>query len=182
MGKPLANVNKEEFIDLYINKKLSGIEIAQHFKIGRTTVSRYIARYGLEPRGISEVRKNKKWSPTAEQVEKLIAYNKAHSGDKNHQYKGGHVNKYGYKIISVNGKYYKEHRYVMTKHLGRELTREEEVHHINGDKLDNRVENLRVMSKSEHSLLHWDSTKRLNQSTRISKLRSNRFWSTKKIK
>lgn len=178
MGKPLANVKKEEFIDLYINKKLSGLEIARHFKIGRTTVSRYIKRYGLEPRSISEIRKNKKWSPSAEQIQKSIAYNKAHSGEKSPSYKGGHINKDGYKVIRKDGKYYKEHRYIMMQHIGRELSRNEDVHHINGNKLDNHIENLQLLTKSEHSQLHWDSAKRANQSRKISKLRSERFWSS----
>ena len=50
--------------------------------------------------------------------------------------------------------YYPYHRVVMENHLGRLLTEEEIVHHINEDKRDNRLENLAIVSKAEHNKIH----------------------------
>ena len=42
----------------------------------------------------------------------------------------------------------------MENNLCRPLFAEEIVHHVNGDKLDNVIENLEIMSRSEHMKLH----------------------------
>ena len=50
--------------------------------------------------------------------------------------------------------YVREHRLVMEESLGRFLEKDEMVHHINGDTLDNKVDNLQVMSGAEHRRFH----------------------------
>jgi len=53
----------------------------------------------------------------------------------------------------------KEHVMVMEIGIGRRISSLEVVHHENGDRRDNRIENLRLMTRSEHSKLHGSNWK-----------------------
>lgn len=62
----------------------------------------------------------------------------------------------GYIYIRLGGAWICEHRFVVEQDLKRTLGPDEIVHHKNGNKSDNRRENLQVMTKSAH--MKWHST------------------------
>lgn len=63
----------------------------------------------------------------------------------------GSINSHGYRRIFVNARPKLEHRVVMERSLGRPLLDHEEVHHRNGQRADNRLENLELWSTSQPS-------------------------------
>jgi hypothetical protein len=58
-----------------------------------------------------------------------------------------------YNTIKVNGKWVLEHRYLIEQKIGRKLTNNEVVHHIDGNEGNNKIENLQLLTKSQHARL-----------------------------
>jgi len=59
-----------------------------------------------------------------------------------------------------NKRYVAEHRLVAEKMFGRYLKQNEIPHHLNGNKLDNRPENLQLLTKNEHCSMNAISKRR----------------------
>jgi uncharacterized protein (DUF1330 family) len=94
-----------------------------------------------------------------------ISWSKIHpelmpSGKNNHNWKGGKVVITNGYIEILNRKhpfcnqhgYVREHRLIVEKHIGRYLTPKEVVHHINGDKHNNCLDNLMAFSSQANHM------------------------------
>lgn len=122
------------------NNTLSGI--ARKVGVTRTVIKRYLVKYGIPLKSPNDVRSSMK-------------------GEKNPNWNGGRIvrNEYIEVYTTTHPRrgtrnYMYEHIIVMEKHIGRYLEPGEVVHHINGNKIDNRIENLLLLTNSEHIALH----------------------------
>jgi hypothetical protein len=143
-GGSLGKPTKEWLINEYIENKKSLNDIAKIVNQDRKTVHRWLAYYKIKSHKVGETRMGKDnqfWR------EGKHIYTSKSRGYR-YIYKPGHP-------MARKSGYVPEHRFIVSELLGRNLERNEEVHHINFNEGDNRLENLYLFSsKSDHMLYH----------------------------
>ena len=142
--KRKLKIPEDKLRELYVDKCLSLNKIAKIFKTEHRTVMYRLKDMGIPIKTRKEI---------------------ACKGENHYHWKGGKVKdgRTGYVAIrlSPSDPYYSmaknswsyvpEHRYIMAKHIGRCLTSNEVVHHLNGVRHDNRIKNLGIVNRSNHS-------------------------------
>ena len=143
----MINISKKFLIENYIQKDLSLTDIEKRFGFKKTTVYGRLVKYDIPRRGFGG-HKNQ-----IDGTKKALTGKPSWNKGKGKRY----IFDRGYKYILMpehpmarkNG-YIAEHRLVMSKYLKRELYQNELIHHINGIKDDNRIENLSLLKKTTH--------------------------------
>lgn len=167
-------ISEQELKILYVDKKMTIKEISNSLGCSVGTVCNYMRKYHIRARPritdrtkhrISQAmigKKTRKNIPASDETKKKISA--SHKGVylKPSEF-GGHKKRRTDGYISIyfpshpkatKDGYVMEHILVMEQKIGRYLRNGEVVHHINKNRCDNRVENLIVMTKSEHTSMH----------------------------
>lgn len=155
----VRGMDSDNLHSLYIDQGWSLVRIANHLGCNDEAVRKALSRYNIPIRTKSEAGKSKHMS---EDVRAKVIGNLVPPlgkfGADHPSWKGGrYIDSDGYVRIRIDGKVFREHRYVMSQSLGRPLEYWEEVNHINGLRTDNRLENLELIY-SEHK--HKDELRR----------------------
>jgi hypothetical protein len=93
------------------------------------------------------------------------------SGERSPYYKGGWtIDGHGYRLVRYKGHpnankkgWIKEHRLVMSQFLGRPLESWEHIHHIDGNKLNNDISNLQLVTDSHHGTISNENNRKYGQ-------------------
>lgn len=183
MSKPEKPIKKEELLQLYEKEHRTVSELSVLFDCNVSTLRRHLARNNIRIRSQSEEMSGRKLTP--EHKEKIIKNLKIASGKDNPNWKGGkswkgRSKETGYVLLRVGNRYVPEHRYVIEKELGEPLSPYWHVHHLDGDKHNNHIDNLLVVNRKIHAQIHMTDEHKRYLSIKSAEARARKFWSTKK--
>ena len=94
----------------------------------------------------------KKWTPEEDAI--VIENQFGNLEELQRLLPGRSVSSIQHRIFRLRFPEKRVHRYVVEKAIGRKLTNDEHIHHVNMDHTDNNVENLALLSNREHQLAH----------------------------
>lgn len=147
MGWTRVLIDVEWLREQYCDKQLSTTDLAKLTGYSPSHIKRILNAHGIKTRTRAE---GVKTQASRQKRSESMAGKMA--GELNPMYVRGYCMSDGY--YRNSGKRELQHRAKAAEMIGRPLEKDEVVHHINGNKTDNRPENLQVMKKSEHSTLH----------------------------
>lgn len=143
--------------DLY-RKGLSIREVARAVEMSPSNVRHWLKRLRVERRTVSEAKAGQ--GPAAHTVEASVR-SRRRRPLPNRPVVGYKLDHCGYVQVWHEGRYIREHRMLMARHLGRDLLDTDVVHHINGVRHDNRIENLELKPTSgDHQREHSHTRRR----------------------
>lgn len=133
---------QDKLEEFYLNQNMSLNKIGKLFKVSHTLVAHRLQDMGIPIKNRNE---------------------NAPKGKNHYKWKGGKHKSNGYIFIRIfpddpfypmvasTWSYLPEHRYIMAKYLNRCLNSNEIIHHLNGVRDDNRIPNLGIVTRSNHS-------------------------------
>lgn len=171
----LNHITDDDLRDMYWTQNLSGKEIAKRLGCSPAAVCMRMKASGImarkrweypatEKQRVTWIRIGKQSAGKKRSAKTRKAISESRTGFRAKEYEfGGHEKKRadGYIVVFVPNHphatadgYVAKHTLVMERHIGRYLNKDEVVHHINHIRDDNRLENLKLMTKHDHMSMH----------------------------